>query len=147
MSEKLNQIGEEEILNRLKYFMPLGQINDDTAQINSFGKDALVNTDVLVEDIHFSERTTSPEDIGWRAIATNISDLAASGVETILGVTVGLVAPPATDWKCVKGVYTGMKEALTHFGGEFLGGDLSRGQQKLLSITALGAHSCTKPNA
>ena len=75
MIEKLNQIGEREILNRLKKFMPIGQIEDDTAQINPLGAELLINTDVLVEDVHFNHETTSAKDIGWKAITTNYSDL------------------------------------------------------------------------
>ena len=138
MSEKLSQMGEKELLTRLKRFMPIGQIDDDTAQINPFGKDILINTDVLVEDVHFSVKTTSAEDIGWRAIATNLSDLASSGVDQILGVTVGMVLPSKTQWSWVDGVYTGLGKALETFGGQLIGGDCSCGNQKVLSITAIG---------
>ena len=68
MKESLAQIGEIELLNRLKEFMDIGQIDDDTAQISCQNKDLLINTDVLVEEIHFSKATTSPQDIGWKAI-------------------------------------------------------------------------------
>ncbi len=118
--------------------MPVGQIEDDTAQIPYSGKELLINTDLLVENIHFSDRTTSAEDVGWRAIAANFSDLAASGVDEILGITIGLVAPPQTTWKWIDGLYTGMSLALNEYGGKILGGDCSSGYQKLISITALG---------
>ena len=138
MLESLDQIGEREILNRLKKFMPVGQIEDDTAQLNPFGKEILINTDVLVDGVHFSNETTSAEDIGWRAVATNISDLAASGVDQILGITVGLIAPPKTNWAWVNGVYKGINKALEKFGGKLIGGDCSCGNQKVLAITAIG---------
>ncbi len=118
--------------------MPIGQIEDDTAQISPQGKNILVNTDVLVEDVHFSDQTTSPEDAGWRAITTNLSDLASSGVEEILGITVGMIAPANTPWSWVEGVYTGIDKALTKFGGKVIGGDCSSGNQKVLAITAIG---------
>jgi thiamine-monophosphate kinase len=136
--ESLDQIGERELLNRLKKFMPDGQIDDDTAQLNPIGKEILVNTDVLVEGVHFSNKTTSAEDVGWRSIATNLSDLAASGVDQILGVTVGLIAPPSTTWAWVNGVYEGINKALNKFGGKLIGGDCSCGNQKILAITAIG---------
>ena len=136
--EKLNQLGEKEILNRLKKYMEIGQIDDDTALIKDCKKDLIINTDILVEDVHFSEKTFLPKDVGWKAVAVNISDLAASGVQDILGITVGLVAPTSTDWKWVDEVYKGIEEALNTFGGKLLGGDCSRGSKKLLSITALG---------
>ncbi len=138
MHETLAQLGEREILNRLKPFVAVGQIDDDTAQINPLGRELLINTDVLVEGIHFSTKTTSASDVGWRAISTNLSDLAASGVDQVLCITVGLVAPSNTPWQWVENAYQGMKEALELFGGELVGGDCSRGQQKLLAITAIG---------
>ncbi|WP_320666677.1 thiamine-phosphate kinase [Prochlorococcus sp. MIT 1307] len=138
MIEKLNQIGEREILNRLKKFLPSGQLEDDTAQINPYGKEVLINTDVLVEGVHFSNETTSPKDVGWRAIATNISDLACSGVKEILGVTVGIIAPSSTEWTWIEDVYIGLEQALKEFGGQILGGDCSSGKQKVVAITAFG---------
>ncbi len=138
MTENLGQIGEREILNRLKKFMPLGQIEDDTAHIKNVDPSILINTDVLVEGVHFSQETTSAKDIGWRAIAANLSDLASSGVDQILGVTVGLIAPPTTDWEWVEDVYIGITAALKRFGGIVLGGDCSSGKEKVVAITALG---------
>ena len=91
MGETLYQIGESELLNRLARFAPAGQLDDDTAQIQTGGRDLLVNTDVLVEGVHFCEATTTPRDIGWRCVAANFSDLAASGVDQILGITVALI--------------------------------------------------------
>ncbi len=134
----LADLGEEEILNRISYFAPKGQINDDTAQIKSNQKDLLINSDLMIEEVHFSELTTNPNNVGWRVIAANLSDLAASGVDEIIGITVCLVAPPETKWAWVEGVYQGMKEALDEFGGSLLGGDCSRGKQKLLAVTAIG---------
>ena len=138
MIESLDQIGEKEILNRLSKFMSIGQIEDDTAQLNPKGKQILVNTDVFVDGVHFSNQTTSSEDVGWRAIAANISDLAASGSDEILGITVGLIAPANTEWKWVEGVYNGIEKALNNFGGKLIGGDCSCGKQKVLAITAIG---------
>ena len=137
--ETLNQIGEREILNRLKKFMDIGQIEDDTATITTNKKELLINTDVLVDDVHFNEKTTCPENIGWKAIAANISDLTASGLDQLIGVTVALITPPDTEWSWVNGVYRGMKEALDIFGGKLLGGDCSQGKQKIISITAIGS--------
>ncbi len=138
MSETLAQIGELEILTRLKQFVPAGQIDDDTALIHLSGENLIINTDMLVEGVHFSEKTTSPQDVGWRAIAANISDLAASGAGQIIGITVGLVAPPQTEWDWVHKVYIGIEKALKSYGGDLLGGDCSCGQQRILSITAIG---------
>ena len=97
-----------------------------------------MNTDLLVEDVHFSDATTAAADVGWRAAAANLSDLAAMGCRDALGITVGLVAPGHTPWAWVEGVYGGMSELLEAHGGVLLGGDCSGGRQRLLAITALG---------
>ena len=44
MKKTIGQIGEIEFINRLKYFAPKGQINDDTAEINTQGQNILINT-------------------------------------------------------------------------------------------------------
>lgn len=118
--------------------MPIGQIDDDTAQIQSSKKELLINTDVLVEGVHFSELTTSAHDVGWKAITSNISDLASSGSKEIIGYTIGLVIPPNTTWIWIQEFYEGMKDAMEHFGGKLLGGDCSKGKEKVISITAFG---------
>ena len=138
MSETLAGLGEGELLRRLARFAPAGQLWDDTAALNPDPRPLLVNTDVLVDRIHFSDTTTAPEDVGWRAVAANFSDLAASGAVQVDGITVALVAPGETSWHWVEGVYRGLATALASFGGVLLGGDCSCGEQRLLSITALG---------
>ncbi|MFN9643782.1 MAG: thiamine-phosphate kinase, partial [Cyanobacteriota bacterium] len=66
------------------------------------------------------------------------SDLAAMGCTEVVGLTVGLVAPPSTPWPWVEGLYGGLAKALHAYGGVLLGGDCSGGAQRLLAITALG---------
>lgn len=144
--ETLADLGEWELIRRLGAFAPAGQFDDDAAIVESSSAeyrapatDALiVSTDVLVEDVHFAAATTGPADVGWRAAAANLSDLAAMGCRQVIGLTVGLVAPPPTPWSWVEGVYGGIRSALEAHGGILLGGDCSRGRQRLLAITALG---------
>ncbi len=138
MTKTLAELGEKQIIQRLKKFVPPKQIDDDTAQIKSYGKDLLVNTDLLIEGVHFSDQTTSPIDVGWRAITTNFSDLVGSGLDQIIGVSIGLVAPPDTAWEWVEKVYEGVTYALNDFGGIVLGGDCCSGKEKMLAVTALG---------
>ena len=138
MTTTIKELGEIELLNRLKKFMRFGQIDDDLAEINSFNKSLLINTDLLVEKIHFSEKISNAKDVGWKCITTNISDLICSGSENIISFTVGLVLPPNTHWEWVESLYEGMWEAMQEFGGEIIGGDCSCGQTKMISITAIG---------
>lgn len=139
--DTLADLGEWELIRRLGAFAPAGQFADDAALLGDRqeGQGALVvNTDVLVEGIHFSDATTRAADVGWRAAAANFSDLAAMGATEVVGLTVGLVAPSGTAWPWVEGVYEGISEALRVHGGVLLGGDCSSGTQRLLAITAIG---------
>ncbi len=138
MITTIKDIGEIELLNRLKKFMRLGQIDDDTAEIKSNKNNLLINTDLLVEKIHFSENISNAKDIGWKCITTNISDLICSGSENITSFTIGLVLPPNTHWEWVENLYEGMYEAIQEFGGEIVGGDCSAGELKMISVTAIG---------
>ena len=138
MIDSLADLGEAELLLRLAGFAPVGQLDDDTACLGADPRPLLVNTDVLVDGIHFSDGTTAPMDAGWRAVAANLSDLAASGADHVEGITVALVAPETTPWSWVNGLYEGIAAALEQHGGVLLGGDCSTGSQRLISITALG---------
>jgi len=151
--ELLEDIGEKELLKRLAEFMPKNQVSDDCAFIKTKNKNLLINTDSLVENVHFNDETISALDVGWKAVACNVSDLISSGCDEIIGVNIGLVLPSKTDWIWVKDLYTGINLALNHFGGFILGGDCSVGKEKVVSMTALGTqgeiklrrNSC-KPN-
>ena len=146
--ETLADLGEWELIRRLGAFAPPDQFADDAALLPATGESPLVvNTDVLVEGIHFSDATTAAADVGWRATAANLSDLAAMGCTAVVGITVALVAPAATPWPWVKGVYGGIKEALQAYGGVLLGGDCSGGSQRLLAITAVGTWAAAAPGA
>ena len=146
-SETLADLGEWELIRRLGAFAPAGAFDDDAALLAAgaggesapgSGRTLVVNTDVLVEGLHFSDATTAAADVGWRAAAANLSDLAAMGCDAVVGLTVGLVAPAATPWSWVEGVYLGLRQALERYGGALLGGDCSGGSQRLLAVTALG---------
>ena len=146
--ETLADLGEWELIRRLGAFAPPGQFADDGALLPCTGGGPLVvNTDVLVEGLHFSDATTAAADVGWRATAANLSDLAAMGCTAVVGITVALVAPAATPWPWVEGVYGGIREALEAYGGILLGGDCSGGSQRLLAITALGTWAPEPPRA
>ena len=135
---KVKDIGEKGLLERLQRFCPAEIIGDDAAVIaTSPDKSLVVTTDMLVEGVHFSDATTSPEDVGWRATAANLSDLAAMGA-TALGITVALGLPGeiSVDW--VERLYKGMDECLKQYQTPIVGGDVCRSPTITVSITACG---------
>ncbi len=136
--EILEDIGEKELINRLGKFMPRNQASDDCALIKIRNENLLVNTDSLVENIHFNDITICPKDLGWKAVISNISDLLSSGSKKTIGITINLILPPETEWIWVEKLYKGFNKALKEYGGVILGGDCSKGNEKIISITAFG---------
>jgi thiamine-monophosphate kinase len=90
-----------------------------------------------VDGVHFSDRTTSPEDTGWRAAAANLSDLAAMGASP-LAITIGLSLPSdiAVNW--VLALYQGITHCLQQYNTPIVGGDICRSPVITVSITAFG---------
>ncbi len=135
----VRDIGEQGLLERLQRFCPPDVVGDDAAVLPSpeLGQLLIVTTDVLVDGVHFSDRTTSPQDAGWRAAAANLSDLAAMGASP-LGITVGLSVTGDTSVSWVEGVYQGLTCCLQHYETEIVGGDVVRSPLVSLAITAFG---------
>ena len=136
--ELLKDIGEKELINRLGKFMPKNQLSDDCALIKTKNDALLVNNDSLVENVHFNDVIICPQDLGWKAVVSNISDLLSSGSKETIGITISLILPPKTEWFWVEELYKGINKALKKYGGIILGGDCSKGDQKVISIAAFG---------
>lgn len=113
-------------------------IGDDTAVFSiSKSKYQLLTIDTIVEDVDFIRNQATPFQIGWKALAINLSDIAAMGGEPKLAV-VSLVLPPKTSIEFVKGFYNGLGRLAKKFGILIVGGDLSRGAKISSSVAVLG---------
>jgi thiamine-monophosphate kinase len=113
-------------------------VGDDAAVLETDPKRSLVvTTDVLVDGVHFSDRTTTPTDVGWRAVAANLSDLAAMGASP-LGITVGLSIPGNLTVSWVENLYQGMSACLKQYQTGIVGGDICRSEGISIAITAFG---------
>ena len=115
--EILEDIGEKELINRLGKFMPKNQVSDDCALIKTKNENLLVNTDSLVDIVLFYDISIFPQDLGWKAVVSNISDLLSSGSKKTIGITISLVLPPKTEWFWVEELYKGINKALKEYGG------------------------------
>jgi thiamine-monophosphate kinase len=127
---RLSELGELGLLAELERRGLARGIEHDAAQLS----DGLVVTqDALVEGVHFLLDRMSWLDLGFRAAAVNLSDLAASGAEAeCLIVTLG--APGETELDAVLELYEGIAEA----GVPVVGGDTTAAPQLVLSVTAVG---------
>jgi thiamine-monophosphate kinase len=129
-------LGEQALLQRLQTYCPAHIVGDDGAVLPVGPNHQLVvTTDVLVDGVHFSDRTTPPHAAGWRAAAANLSDLAAMGA-TPIGMTVGLSLPGDCPVAWVEELYRGLTDCLGPT--PIVGGDLCRSTIRSLAITALG---------
>lgn len=134
----VRDLGEHGLLERLQRFCPADIVGDDGAiLVTSPDKSLVVSTDVLVDGVHFSDRTTPAFDVGWRAAAANLSDLAAMGANP-LGITVGLAVSGDRSVSWVESVYQGMSACLEAYRTPLVGGDICRSPVTSLGITALG---------
>ncbi|MUL37494.1 thiamine-phosphate kinase [Gloeocapsopsis dulcis] len=133
----VKDIGEKGLLERLQQFCPPEVVGDDAAVITTQSGTLVVTTDMLVDGVHFSDRTTTPEDAGWRAAAANLSDLAAMGASP-LGITVALGVPNNTPVNWIERLYQGITQCLQTFDTFVIGGDVCRSPVMTISITAFG---------
>jgi thiamine-monophosphate kinase len=126
---KLSQLGELGLLAELERRGLVERIENDAAEL-----DGLVLTqDALVEHVHFRLDWLSWRDLGYRAAAVNLSDLAAAGATPeLLLVTLGL--PAETDLEDVVELYEGLCETSV----PVVGGDTTAADHVLLSVTAVG---------
>jgi thiamine-monophosphate kinase len=126
---KLSELGELGLLAELEQRGLVHRIEDDAAQVDGL----VVTQDALVEGVHFRLDWISWRDLGWRAAAVNLSDLAASAAEP-LGLIVSFGAPGETALADVFELYEGMRET----GVPVIGGDTTAADAVLLSVTAIG---------
>lgn len=98
----------------------------------------ILTTDLLVESRHFSRAYCSPEDIGWKAAAVNISDIAGMGgqPESLL-VSLGLPNSIGLPW--VERLYSGILSCCTQYGCRLVGGDTVSSDCVIINVTAVGS--------
>lgn len=130
---------EQQIIRRIaeRLHTP-GILGDDTYWEPDANR--IYTTDLLLEGQHFSLDYFQPEDIGWRAAAVNISDIAAMGGQ-LLYVLVALGIPPTLDTDWIARFYDGLFSAIRPFGGQLIGGDTT-GSPAGLSVTVTAVGTC-----
>jgi thiamine-monophosphate kinase len=126
---RLSELGEFGLLAELERRGLAERIDDDAAVVEGL----VVTQDALVEGVHFRLDWISWRDLGFRAAAVNLSDLAASGAVP-KGLVVSLGAPGETRVEDVFELYEGIAET----GVPVIGGDTTRADGLILSVTALG---------
>src|SRR3954447_1910203 len=127
---QLSELGELGLLAELERRGLARGIDHDAAQLDG---GLIATQDALIEDVHFRLDWISWRDLGWRAAAVNLSDLAASGADAER-LVVTLAAPGDTRVEDVLELYAGLGEP----GVPVVGGDTTRAAELVLSVTAVG---------
>ena len=112
-------------------------IGDDTAHLAAAAGELVVSVDASVEDVHFRRAWLSPEEIGWRATAAALSDIAAAAASPV-GVVVALALPQGTPDDELRGLARGIGGAVRSAGCQVLGGDLTGAGALSIVVTAFG---------
>lgn len=139
--QRVSDLDETELIARFAPLLPFGESTiigpgDDAAVIAAADARVVVTTDLLVEGHHFRRDWGSAEDVGHRAAAQNLADVAAMGAAPT-GLVVGLVLPPATEVDWVLGLAAGLAAGCGPRIG-VVGGDLSAGERLMVAVTAFG---------
>ncbi|MFQ5899308.1 MAG: thiamine-phosphate kinase [Candidatus Methylomirabilia bacterium] len=149
---KLTHLGERGLIRRIREHARAGApgvsvgIGDDAAVLTlAEGVALLATTDLLLEDIHFRRRYADPHAIGWKAMAVNLSDIAAMG-GTPRYALVALACPDDTESEAIDAFYRGMEAAGAPHGVAVVGGDTCASPAGfLVSVTLLGEMAAGRP--
>ncbi len=116
----------------------LPRIGDDCAIVpHGTGEDLLFTTDLLVEDVHFRRAEHSAPDIGYRALARSLSDIAAMGGQP-KWATVAVALPPWATERWVAAFYRGLLSLAARHKTEIVGGDFSRAPALTVDVMICG---------
>jgi thiamine-monophosphate kinase len=131
--------GEFDAIDRLRRRLPVppaGQvwIGDDAAVLGTAQGRLVLTTDLAVAGVHADLEVIGLDDLGWRAFAAAVSDVAAMGARP-LGAVVGVAGPPTTDLDLL---YDGIAASSEAHGCPVVGGDLSNSTELVLAVTVTG---------
>jgi thiamine-monophosphate kinase len=113
-------------------------IGDDAAAWRGDESIQLATVDSFIQDVHFPSSLAPWKDLGWKALAANLSDIAAMG-GTPRYALVSLALPDNTEVDDVTALYSGMLELGREYGVAIIGGDISRAPIVVITITILGS--------
>ena len=141
----LHTLGEIGLIDRIRRRLPAAAsvrlgIGDDAAVLRARvgGHWLLFASDMLIEGIHFTRRLVPAPWIGWKALACNVSDIAAmGGIPRWAVVSLGL--PRSTPVAFVDRLYVGLSRCAQRFNTAIVGGDTVRAPQVVIDVAILGS--------
>lgn len=147
---KISELGEFELITRIneivandtnispniKKRLIIG-IGDDTAAWKCQQKIHLLTTDTLVQDVHFKLAQINWKELGYKAIAISMSDIASMGGQPEY-VIVSLCLPNYLDIENITDLYAGMLDLTNHYNTQIIGGNISSSDKTIISTTIHG---------
>ena len=112
-------------------------VGDDAAVLSPTAGQLVITTDAMVEGTHFRRSTTSARDLGYKAIAVNVSDIAAMAASPRAAVC-ALTLSGAVDAAWTIELFGGMREACDEYALWLVGGNLARGPEVTVAVTVTG---------
>lgn len=142
---KISQIGEDQFIQRIKekmgFNIPLDVIGiEDDCAVVPFNNDKhwLLSTDSLVEGCHFLKDKISPQDLGYKAVMANVSDIAAMGGKGLY-VLMSIALPNDTEESWLNDYLTGVKDACLEASLFLIGGDTTGSKSGIfINFTIMG---------
>lgn len=127
---------EQQLLNLIRKLTPKSRkyLRDDAAIVEN---NLIVTTDTLVENTHFTTKTYKLEEIGWKAMAVNLSDIAAMGGRPLYAL-VSLSISKKIKEKWIKNLYKGILSCAKKYKTQIIGGNLARSKEINITITIIG---------
>lgn len=140
--QTLAELGEFGLIAALQRRLPQGQDvevgpGDDAAVLVAADGKVVVSTDVLVDTVHFRTDWSSAHDVGRRAAAASLIDVAAMGARPT-ALVVALAAPQTMEVAWALRLADGLRDEAARVGASVVGGDLSSSDRLTIAVTALG---------
>lgn len=140
----LRRLGERGLIERIRRQLGpppdevLVGVGDDAAAVAWPGGTLLLTTDTLIEDVHFRRKTTTLHELGAKALAVNLSDIAAMGGEPRYAL-IALALPATAVAADVDELYAGIRELADRHRVAVIGGDTCADPERLvLTLTVVG---------
>jgi thiamine-monophosphate kinase len=147
---ELEEFGEFGLIDHLTSSFYINQketkqgIGDDAAVCDPHGKQVILTTDMLVENVHFDLMYSPLKHLGYKSVVVNVSDVfAMNGVPKHILVSIGMSNRFSVE--ALEELYSGIQKACDHYGVDLIGGDTCSTPRGLtLSITAVGYQKADK---
>ncbi len=149
---KVKDLGEFGLIDKLTQILSVKDpkvvvdFGDDCSCVNVEGKLLLFTGDIQLENHHFIKEKINPEDLGWKLVSINVSDIVACGGKPKWGfISIGI--PEETEYYFIEKVYNGMKKALDMYGFSVVGGNTTSSEALILDMFLVGETDRFVPRA